>query len=159
MTILPFHPSSMYSSLSSPLAARPINNFSHISRPNKTATVRNSVQGLQATASFKSATSTDNKNASLAVAVAGSLYEILRVERTASLNEIKTAYRSLTKVYHPDAMGPTSDGRDFIEICNAYATLSDPTARAMYDMSLGGRARRMRTRVYPTRRWETDQCW
>ncbi|KAK9989169.1 hypothetical protein SO802_029408 [Lithocarpus litseifolius] len=30
-----------------------------------------------------------------------------------------------------------SDGRDFIEIHNVYATLSDPAARALYDLSLG----------------------
>lgn len=114
---------------------------------------------MQAAASFKSANATENKNVTLAVAVAGSLYEILRVDRTASLNEIKTAYRSLAKVYHPDAMGASSDGRDFIELRDAYATLSDPTARAMYDMWLGGRGRRVRSRVYPSRRWETDQCW
>ncbi|XVF03560.1 hypothetical protein REPUB_Repub05bG0004200 [Reevesia pubescens] len=150
----------MYASLYSPLAAKPINNFSPISRPKKTTNVRNLVQAKAATAaSFKSATVTDNKNAALAVAVAGSLYEILKVERTASLNEIKTAYRSLAKVYHPDAMGSSSDGRDFMEIHKAYETLSDPTARAMYDMGLLARARRVRTRVYPTRRWETDQCW
>ncbi|XP_022716652.1 chaperone protein dnaJ 11, chloroplastic-like [Durio zibethinus] len=147
----------MYSCLSYPVAAKPINNFSPISPPKKAASVRNSVQAA-ASSSFKSATARDNKNEALAV-VAGSLYEILRVERTASLNEIKTAYRRLAKVYHPDAMGSSSDGRDFIEIQNAYATLSDPLARAMYDMSLGARARRVRRRVYPIRRWETDQCW
>ncbi|XVE80625.1 hypothetical protein DITRI_Ditri14bG0154200 [Diplodiscus trichospermus] len=143
----------MYSSFSS-LAARPTNNFSPISRQKMTGGMRSSVQTA---ASFKSSTATDNKSAVLTVA--GSLYEILRVERTASLNEIKTAYRSLAKVYHPDAMGPSSDGRDFIEIRRAYTTLSDPTARATYDISLGARGRRVRTRVYPTRRWETDQCW
>lgn len=93
----------------------------------------------------------------------GSLYEVLRVKKTASFTEIKTAYRSLAKVYHPDAS--ESDGTDFIELHNAYTTLSDPAARAVYDLSLGGPRRRpafargQYSRVYPTRRWETDQCW
>ncbi|ESQ48690.1 hypothetical protein EUTSA_v10021681mg [Eutrema salsugineum] len=94
-----------------------------------------------------------------------SLYELLKVNETASLTEIKTAYRSLAKVYHPDAS--ESDGRDFMEIHKAYATLADPTTRAIYDSTLGARRRRVHAgamgragRVYTTtRRWETDQCW
>ncbi|CAL5402591.1 unnamed protein product [Camellia sinensis] len=100
----------------------------------------------------------------------GSLYEVLKVKRSASPMEIKTAYRNLAKMYHPDSasQSESSDGRDFIEIHNAYATLSDPAARALYDLSLGaGSGRRLfgydsignRSGFYPTRRWETDQCW
>ena len=74
------------------------------------------------------------------------------MERTASLMEIKTAYRSLAKMYHPDAMiqqhhqdedkpeiesDSELNGRYFIEIHNVYATLSDPVACALYDLSLG----------------------
>ncbi|XP_002530622.2 chaperone protein dnaJ 11, chloroplastic [Ricinus communis] len=97
-----------------------------------------------------------------------SLYEILRIKQTASLMEIKTAYRSLAKLYHPDAAvreDVETDGRDFMEIHNAYETLSDPAARALYDLSLDAASRRRRPAVgftggyYPTRRWETDQCW
>ncbi|KAG6794290.1 hypothetical protein D5086_003958 [Populus alba] len=106
----------------------------------------------------------DSRNSSL------SLYEILRVNPTASQVEIKTAYRSLAKVYHPDAMldrdDEPSEGVDFIEIHNAYETLSDPAARAVYDMSLSAAARDFYRRAvvysggyYTTRRWETDQCW
>jgi DnaJ-class molecular chaperone len=38
--------------------------------------------------------------------------------------EIKTVYKSLAKMYHPDAV--RSNGQDFMEIHNAYAMLSDP---------------------------------
>ncbi|XP_051135493.1 chaperone protein dnaJ 11, chloroplastic-like [Andrographis paniculata] len=105
-----------------------------------------------------------------------SLYEVLRVKRDASQTEIKTAYRTLAKLYHPDArsrfmdspVASSADGRDFIEIHNAYATLSDPKARAMYDCNLNVDSPRRwgtgfhgsgRRRFHPTRRWETDQCW
>ncbi|TKY47086.1 Chaperone protein dnaJ 11 [Spatholobus suberectus] len=110
---------------------------------------------------------------------AASLYEVLRVERDASRTEIKSAYRSLAKLYHPDAAvrrspetdGHGGDGGEFIQIRNAYETLSDPSARAMYDLTLaaahGGRYRRFSAPLsrnrspafYATRRWETDQCW
>jgi DnaJ-class molecular chaperone len=97
-----------------------------------------------------------------------SLYEILQVKRTASLTEIKGAFRSLAKVYHPDVSGSDGgeqlDGLDFVEICNAYETLSDPAARAMYDLSLGYSSSRKRPVRFSggyslNRRWETDQCW
>lgn len=98
---------------------------------------------------------------------AGSLYEILRVKHNASQNEIKMAYRTLAKLYHPDASfsaDSVSDGLDFIDIHNAYETLSDPAARALYDMSLGAYYPKSSPSsssfgFYPTRRWETDQCW
>ncbi|XP_073061767.1 chaperone protein dnaJ 11, chloroplastic-like [Primulina eburnea] len=99
-----------------------------------------------------------------------SLYEVLRVKRNASQREIKTAYRTLAKLYHPDATSrfmdssvaaTSTDGGDFIEIHNAYATLSDPDARAVYDFNLnvGLRRRLSSERFYRSRRWETDQCW
>ncbi|KAE9594119.1 hypothetical protein Lal_00016989 [Lupinus albus] len=104
-----------------------------------------------------------------------SLYEVLRVEKDASTMEIKSAYRSLAKIYHPDTvvkrLPEYDNGREFIEIRNAYEALSDPSARAMYDLSLmaahGGRNSRfarplgmnLSSEFYTTGRWETDQCW
>ncbi|GAA0169082.1 chaperone [Lithospermum erythrorhizon] len=100
---------------------------------------------------------------------AESLYEVLQVKHDASQGEIKTAYRTLAKLYHPDVS--EMDGRDFMEIREAYTKLSDPDMRAEYDMGLRltlmrypstvkeeGRVR-TRTGFYKTRRWETDQCW
>ncbi|EPS72425.1 hypothetical protein M569_02347, partial [Genlisea aurea] len=98
-----------------------------------------------------------------------SLYEVLRVKRDASQTEIKTAYRTLAKLYHPDASSrfldsisssPDDGGGDFIEIHNAYATLSDPDARAVYDCDLMKSSIQNRGRgPFRFRRWETDQCW
>ncbi|KAK1551094.1 hypothetical protein Q3G72_030177 [Acer saccharum] len=73
---------------------------------------------------------------SISITSSNSLYEVMRVDPTASMTEIKTAYRSLAKVYHPDLSVASSNGRDFIEIHNAYETLSDLAARAVYDLSL-----------------------
>lgn len=98
------------------------------------------------------------------------LYQLLRVKQTASQAEIKAAYRGLAKQYHPDAMSsPNRNGRDFIEIHKAYATLSHPIARARYDLSIGvtttttaaccGYRYTAAGFPTPTRRWETDQCW
>ncbi|KAG6607725.1 Chaperone protein dnaJ 11, chloroplastic, partial [Cucurbita argyrosperma subsp. argyrosperma] len=97
-----------------------------------------------------------------------SFYDILRVKNNASSVEIKTAYRSLAKIYHPDSARKSDcdsfssdDGCSFLEIHNAYETLSDPATRAHYDLALAALTRRafLRSRSRPHRRWETDQCW
>ncbi|KAL8195618.1 hypothetical protein R6Q57_026021 [Mikania cordata] len=90
-----------------------------------------------------------------------SLYEVLRVKRDATSNEIKAAYRNLAKIYHPDSSDlQQHDDSKFIEIHDAYATLYDPADRAMYDMKLSmGLGRRSGFYTNTSRRWETDQCW
>ena len=57
-------------------------------------------------------------------------YKILGVSRTASADEIKSAYRKLARVYHPDAGG---DEEKFKEINEAYEVLSDDKKRKIYD--------------------------
>ncbi|HOJ27100.1 MAG TPA: molecular chaperone DnaJ [Candidatus Saccharicenans sp.] len=61
-------------------------------------------------------------------------YEILGVPRTATVAEIKKAYRKLARKYHPDLNpGDKSAEARFKEIQEAYSVLSDPKKRAQYD--------------------------
>jgi len=56
------------------------------------------------------------------------------VERTASDDEVKKAYRVLAMKYHPDRnSGDEEAGRLFKEAAEAYAVLSDPEKRQVYD--------------------------
>ena len=58
-------------------------------------------------------------------------YEILGVDKNATQNEIKKAFRDLSKKYHPDR--PTGDEEKFKEVNEAYSILSDETKRKEYD--------------------------
>lgn len=60
-------------------------------------------------------------------------YEVLGVSKSAADDEIKKAYRKLSKQYHPD-INKEADAEDkFKEISEAYEILSDPQRRAAYD--------------------------
>lgn len=65
---------------------------------------------------------------------ARNLYDVLGVSTTADRDELRTAFRRLARVHHPDVSeAPEADER-FREVVEAYRTLSRPTARRMYDM-------------------------
>lgn len=57
-------------------------------------------------------------------------YEILGIEKNATEEEIKKAYRDLSKIHHPDAGG---ESEDFKRIAEAYKLLSDHSSREHYD--------------------------
>lgn len=64
-------------------------------------------------------------------------YETLGVEREASQEEIKKAYRKLAREHHPD-VSPESEEL-FKDISAAYETLSDPDSRSRYNLTLRDR--------------------
>ena len=63
-------------------------------------------------------------------------YEILRIEKDSSEEEIRIAYRRLAKLYHPDLnQGDPNAKEKFIELKEAYDTLKDPLKRKIYDQA------------------------
>lgn len=102
-----------------------------------------------------------------------SLYEVLGIRMEATCQEIKSAYRKLARVVHPDVASPANGSavEEFIKVHEAYSTLSDPGKRANYDRALYGRQWSANTTLRSSsgfygassssrpRTWETDQCW
>src|ERR1700682_1266413 len=61
-------------------------------------------------------------------------YETLKVDRKASQDDIRKAYRRLARKYHPD-LNPGDKGAEdrFKKLQEAYDVLSEPKKRQMYD--------------------------
>jgi curved DNA-binding protein len=60
-------------------------------------------------------------------------YAIMGVDRDATQDEIKRAYRRLARKYHPDVSKETDAEERFKEVGEAYEVLKDPEKRAAYD--------------------------
>jgi molecular chaperone DnaJ len=61
-------------------------------------------------------------------------YEVLQVTREASDQELKTSYRKLAMLYHPDRNPNNPEAEEQFKACSeAYQVLSDPEKRAAYD--------------------------
>ena len=60
-------------------------------------------------------------------------YEVLGVSKSASQDEIKSAFRKLAKKYHPDISKEENAEEKFKEVQEAYSVLSDENKRRQYD--------------------------
>lgn len=72
------------------------------------------------------------------------LYRLLGISRRADGATIKATYYQLAKQYHPDANAGAEASERFREVHRAYETLSNPVARAEYDVQRAGARSRTR---------------
>ncbi len=63
-------------------------------------------------------------------------YLVLGISRGSDLNKIKKAYRTIAKRYHPDVSDEKEGSERFLEIKEAYDTLSDHEKKRRYDSDL-----------------------
>ncbi|PIA48062.1 hypothetical protein AQUCO_01400569v1 [Aquilegia coerulea] len=72
-------------------------------------------------------------------------YEILALDsEKVGFDEIKKAYRSMARQYHPDVVPPSrkeESTKMFVELQKAYETLSNPVSRQKYDYELSNLSR------------------
>ncbi|XP_044469753.1 chaperone protein dnaJ 20, chloroplastic-like [Mangifera indica] len=94
-------------------------------------------------------------------------YQVLSLDYSESIgfDEIKKAYRRMALLYHPDvcpSLAKEESTKRFVELQQAYETLSDPVSRTMYDYEMGfgdplgplcGEERRRRD-CFPKKVWE-----
>ncbi len=76
-------------------------------------------------------------------------YVVLGISRGANLNRIKKAYRTVVKKHHPDITQSQKSKERFLEIREAYETLSDETKRRRYDEELARQGSEIRISKVP----------
>lgn len=76
-------------------------------------------------------------------------YIILGISRGADQKKIQDAYRKIVKKYHPDVAGSKENAERFLEIREAYETLSDERQRREYDEKLASRGSELRISRVP----------
>lgn len=81
----------------------------------------------------------DDPKASYHKTVNSSYYTLLGLHPSASVREIRQTYRELSKLYHPDTTQLPSAiaTQKFQQLNEAYATLSNPERRSVYDLKIG----------------------
>ena len=68
-------------------------------------------------------------------------YKVLGVKRSASRSEVKSAYRKLARLRHPDVNGGSEKAaREFALLSRAYRVLIDPQERAFHDQQLSAQS-------------------
>lgn len=78
-------------------------------------------------------------------------YDILQIPADADEGTIRSAFRRLARLYHPD-VGTGSSSEKFRELSEAYEVLIDSRQRAAYDQSLTRASRRVPLHVEPLER-------
>ncbi|KAF5195899.1 Chaperone protein dnaj 20 protein [Thalictrum thalictroides] len=89
-------------------------------------------------------------------------YQLLSLEsEKVDFDEIKKAYRSMARQYHPDVV-PLSrkeeSTKKFVQLQQAYETLSNPVSRQKYDFELSHHLSRFGVTGMPSEDWRTDFC-
>jgi len=67
------------------------------------------------------------------------LYATLGVSRSATQEEIRQAFRQMSRRFHPDVNASSTAAAEFRYVAEAHEVLGDPAQRAAYDATLGAK--------------------
>ncbi|MBC7224836.1 MAG: VWA domain-containing protein, partial [Anaerolineae bacterium] len=86
-------------------------------------------------------------------------YETLELDESATVEEIKRAYRRLARQHHPDVSPQAQTAALFRQIQEAYETLRNPEAREAYDAKMAARQARVPFTLEVTLSQHRLPCW